>query len=110
MYKLNKDVSVASGKKVVDALIEEIGSKKVSEMLKRGTNIKSLTLDYTSDRELFNRINKRFIDKGYDAIEDINDLDTDMPVIMLNSSKSIGKATTIQRGRDAINEIIKRNN
>ena len=105
-YKLKKDVKVASGKQVVDALIEEVGSKKLTELLENNKTIKSLTLDYTTDQELFNKINKRFIDKGYDAIEDINDLDTDMPVIMLNSSKSLGKATSIQTGKEAIEEIL----
>lgn len=105
-YKLKKDVKVASGKQVVDALIEEVGSKKLTELLENNKTIKSLTLDYTRDQELFNKINKRFIDKGYDAIEDINDLYTDMPVIMLNSSKSLGKATSIQTGKEAIEEIL----
>ena len=75
-------------------------------MLENDKTIKSLTLDYTRNKELFNRVNKRFIDKGYDAIEDINDLETDMPVIMLNSSKSLGKATYIQTGKEAIEEIL----
>ena len=75
-------------------------------MLENNKTIKLLTLDYTTYQELFNKINKRFIDKGYDVIEDINDLDTDMPVIMLNSSKSLGKATSIQTGKEAIEEIL----
>lgn len=107
-YKLKNDAKIASGKQVVDVLLEEVGSKKVTEMLKSNSNIKSLTLDYTQDQELFNRVNKRFIDKGYDAIEDINDLDTDMPVIMLKSSKILGNPTTIQSGKEAIDEVIKR--
>lgn len=105
-YKLKKDIKVASGKKVMDALIEEVGSKKITEMLKNDEKIHSLTLDYTRNKELFNKVNKRFIDEGYDAIEDINDPDTDMPVIMLNSSKSLGKPATIQSGREAVEEIL----
>ena len=108
MYELKKDIRVASGKQVVDALIKEVRPMTITELLKNDKTIKSLTLDYTRNQELFNKINKRFIDKGYDAIEDINDLDTDMPVIMLNSSKSLGKATTIQTGREAIEEILKK--
>ena len=107
-YELKKDIRVASGKQVVDALIEEVGSRTLTELLKNNKTISSLTLDYTRNQELFNKINKRFIDEGYDAIEDINDLDTDMPVIMFNSSKSLGKATSIQTGREAINEILKK--
>ena len=98
-YELKKDIRVASGKQVVDALIEEVGSRTLTELLKNNKTISSLTLDYTRNQELFNKINKRFIDEGYDAIEDINDLDTDMPVIMFNSSKSLGKPTAIQTGR-----------
>ena len=105
-YKLKKDAKVASGKQVVDELIKEAGSNKITEMLKKGDTIKSLTLKYTVDQDLFNKINKRFADKGYDAIEDINDLDTDMPVIMLNSSKSLGNPTSIQTGKEAIEEIL----
>ena len=111
MYELKKDIKVASGKQVVDALIKEAGSRKITDLLNNNSTIKSLTLDYTRDQELFNRVNKRFIDKGYDAIEDINDTDTDMPVIMLNSSKTLGKPITVQTGREAIKEIIdSRNN
>lgn len=108
MYQLKKDIRVASGKQVVDALIDEVGSRKITDLLKNNGNIKSLTLDYTRDKELFDRVNKRFIDKGYDAIEDINDMDSDMPVIILNSSKTLGKPITIQSGKEAIDEIIKR--
>ena len=107
-YELKKDIRVASGKQVVDALIEEVGSRTLTELLKNNKTIKSLTLDYTRNQELFNKINKRFTDKGYDAIEDINDLDTDMPVILFNSSKSLGKPTTVQTGRKAIEEILEK--
>lgn len=107
MYELKKDTKVASGKQVVDSLLEEVGPMKVTEMLKNNKNIKSLTLEYTRDKDLFNKVNKRFIDKGYDAIEDINDLDTDMPVIMLNSSKTLGRPISVETGREAINKILK---
>lgn len=107
MYGFKKDVKVASGKKVVDALLEEVGAQKISDMLKNNQSVKSLTLDYTGNKELFDRVNNRFRDMGYDAIEDINDLDTDMPIIVLNSSKSLGDPTTTQRGKDAIDEILR---
>lgn len=108
MYELKKDVKVASGKQVVDALLEEVGPKKVTDMLKNDTNIKSLALEYTGNKELFDRVNKRFVDKGYDAIEDINDLKSDMPVIMLNSSKTLGDWISVQSGKEAIDEILKK--
>lgn len=108
MYELKKDVRVASGKQVVDALLDEVGSMKVEELLRKNYSIRSLTLNYTNDKELFNRVNKRFVDKGYDAIEDINDLSSDMPIIVLNSSKSLGSPTLIQTGREAIADILKK--
>lgn len=110
MYELKKDAKVASGKQVVDALLEEVGSKRVKNLLKEKRTINTLTLEYTQNKELFDRVNKHFIDKGYDAIEDINDLETDMPIIMLNSSKTLGKPVSIQSGKDAIEDILKQRN
>lgn len=106
-YKLKKDVKVASGKKVVDALLEEIGSENVEYLLRNNLNAKNLTLKYTRDKELFDKVNKKFQDAGYDAIEDINDLDSDMPLIILNSSKSLGAPIHMQTGKEAIEEILK---
>ena len=109
MYELKKDVKVASGKQVMDALLEEVGSQKVTDLLKNNFNINKLTLEYTKNRELFDKVNKRFIDKGYDAIEDINDLDTDMPIVMLNSAKNLGNAVSVQTGKEALDEYFKMN-
>ena len=109
MYELKKDVKVASGKQVMDALLKEVGSQKVTDLLKNNLNINNLTLEYTKNRELFNRVNKHFIDKGYDAIEDINDPDTDMPIVMFNSVKNLGNVVSVQTGKEAIDEYFKRN-
>ena len=109
-YQLKSDVRVASGKKVVDTLLEEVGSEKVGELLKNNGSIKSLTMDYTLDKNLFNKVNQRLADEGYNAIEDINDLDSDMPVIMLNSSKTLGKAVSTQSGREALDEYWRKKN
>lgn len=108
MYDLKKDVRVASGKQVVDALLDEIGPNTITELLKNNYTINKMTMEYTNNRDLFDRVNKRFIDKGYDAIEDINDTDTDLPVIMFNSSKNLGKPSYIQTGEEAINDILKK--
>lgn len=108
MYELKKDARVASGKKVVDALVDEVGSQTITELLKQNRSIKALTLDYTSNQELFNKVNERLIKKGYDAIEDVNDLDTDMPVVMFNSSKNLGKPISTQSGKEALEDIYKK--
>lgn len=108
MYELKKDARVASGKKVVDALIDEVGSQKITELLENNDSIKKLTLHYASNKDLFNKVNERFIKEGYDAIEDINDTDTDMPVIMFNSSKNLGKPVSTQSGGEALEDMRKR--
>lgn len=93
----------------MDALLEEVGSQKVTDLLKNNFNINKLTLEYTNNRELFDKVNKRFIDKGYDAIEDINDPDTDMPIVMFNSVKNLGNAVSVQTGKEALDEYFKGN-
>ena len=108
IYELKKDARVASGKKVVDTLLDEVGSKTITELLKNNDSIKKMTLEYTRDKDLFDRVNKRLIDEGYDGIEDINDLDTDMPVIMFNSSKNLGKPISTKSGKEALEYIIKK--
>ena len=108
MYELKKDARVASGKKVVDALIDEVGSQKITELLKNNDSINKLTLNYASNKDLFNKVNERFIKEGYDGIEDINDTDTDMPVIMFNSSKNLGKPVSTQSGKEALEDMRKR--
>ena len=108
MYELKNDARVASGKKVMDALLEEVGSQKVSELLKNDQSIKNLTLEYARNKDLYNKINDRFEKEGYDGIEDINDPDTDMPIIMFNSKKNLGKPVSRQTGEEALDEIIKK--
>ena len=93
----------------MDALLEEVGSQKVTDLLENNSNINKLTLEYTKNRELFDKVNKRFIDKGYDAIEDINDPDTDMPIVMFNSVKNLGNAVSVQTGKEALDEYFKMN-
>ena len=108
MYELKNDARVASGKKVMDALLEEVGSQKVSELLKNDKSIKNLTLEYTNNKDLFDKVNNRFKNEGYDGIEDINDPDTDMPIIMFNSKKNLGKPVSRQSGEEAWNELYKK--
>lgn len=109
MYELKRDIRVASGKQVMDAIIDEVGSKEIKKLLKNPySTAKSLALNYTKNKAFFDKINKRFADKGYDAVEDINDMDTDMPLIILNSSKTLGEPIRIQNGKKHIDEILKR--
>lgn len=107
-YVLKDDAKIASGKKVVDALLNEVGNLTITQLLQSNDDIYKLTSKYTRNKELFNTINKKFQDEGYDGIEDINDPDTDMPVILFNSSQKIGNPVSIQKSRDTVNEIVKR--
>lgn len=112
-YRTKKELKIASGRKVVDALIDEIGSQKVSDILDQDKKIyRTATLDYTRSlrdfddpNSLFNRVNKRFKDAGYDGVEDINDLDSDLPVILFDSKSALGNPVNIERGRDAIQRM-----
>lgn len=98
-YITKNKVKVASGKKVVDAIIDEYGAAKISDLLANGGSFKKLAMDYTNNKDMFNRINKKFADKGYDAVEDINDRDSKMPVIFINPKKSLDLKRH-ERGRD----------
>lgn len=83
--KVNKDLKIASGQKVLDALLKETGDMSMDEV-KRGVALKTLTMKYTTDKELRNRINKDLMNMGYDGVKDINDLDTDLPLIIFNAN------------------------
>ena len=104
-YQLKKDVRVASGQKVIDELINQIGSQKITDTIKNNQSIKSLTMDYTTDKNLFKNVNNALVKQGYEAIEDINDHDTDMPVIFLNSKNNL-KLQYTQTGEEVIKEIL----
>jgi hypothetical protein len=104
-YKLVKDIRVASGQKVIDEVLKEIGKEKLSDAFKN-ESLKRVTLAYTQDKELFNRVNDKFKKQGYDAIEDINDPDTDLPIIILNAKTSLALKNT-ESGQKAINNWFK---
>lgn len=107
-YTLQKDAKIASGKKVLDSLLDEVGSNEVSELLKSNRNVSSLTAKYTTDYNLFKKVNQKLIDQGYDGIEDINDPHTDLPIILFDSKTVLGNPTKIQSGKEAIDEILNR--
>lgn len=106
-YKLKNNVKVASGKQVLEELIKDVGNTKMTSLLEQNAYDihTSLTREYTTDQDLFNRINSKFKNRGYDAVEDINDPDSDMPIIVFNSSKSLTKPTSIKSGKEAIQEV-----
>lgn len=105
-YTLKKDVRVASAKSVAEVLLEEIGDTGVNDLLNGKRDLGGFALDYSRNYELFNKVNKHFIDKGYDAVEDINDTDTDMPVIMLNAKSSMGKFSSVKSGKQFVDNAL----
>lgn len=107
-YILKRDVKIASGKKVIEAIMEEAGPNQIHTLLEQEHTVKSLALDYTRNKAIFDKINKKFEDAGYDGVEDVNDLDTDMPIILFDSTNKAIRDSYIQSGRDAIEEILKR--
>ena len=98
-YITKNKVKVASGKKVVDAIMDEYGHEKISHLLASGGSLYDMSMEYTTNKDMFNRINKKFVDMGYDAVEDINDRNSKMPVIFINSKKSLDLKRH-ERGRD----------
>lgn len=58
--------------------------EKGCENVKNRDTVVSLTLKYIRNKDLFDKVNNRFIKKGYDAVEDINDPDTDMLIIVFD--------------------------
>lgn len=115
-YTASKDLKIASGKKVIDALLETYGQQKVKTLVtdqyvKSGKNAiatyKKMSLEYTQNRDLFNKVNDKLKKMGYDGIEDINDLDTDMPLIIFDSKKNMkrGKERTYD---DYVNNVIRK--
>ena len=101
-YEFKRDAKVAAGKKVLDEVLKELGPKYLKEELEKPiSSTRGATLQYTNNKELFDKVNKKFKDMGYDAVEDINDTVTDMPIIVLNR-EVIGDAVKTERGRDYI--------
>lgn len=105
-YLATNDIKVAKGKKVVEALLKDIGDMKASELFEN-QRLKWATIDMVQNREQMNRISKTFKDLGYDAMEDINDNDTDSPLIIFDANKSM-KLNRRMTGEDWYNKIYKK--
>lgn len=106
-YKTTKDIRVAAGSKVVDEILKQVGDIPIKDALKSKTNggVKSFTMKYTTDKNLFNRVNDSLKAQGYDAITDPNDYSTDFPVIFLDATHQL-KLESTQTGYQAIDEVI----
>lgn len=90
-YIFKTDIKVANGQKVMDQIIKEVGNKTIESYLKDKHKdvYEELAMKYTTDTNLHNAVNNHFKNIGYDAIEDINDIDTEMPILVLNAKNSM---------------------
>lgn len=84
----------------METMLDEYGSVKLSEALTKTKDManngvfSTMASDYTRNTDkLFDRVNEKLQKQViYDAIEDVNDPDTDMPIILFNSDKECQKA------------------
>jgi hypothetical protein len=119
-YKFKKDVKVASGERVMNEILNEIGDEAISDAVKDASKFKNRkyylrdwqkkwALDYTDNiNGIKDRVNSNLQKMGFDAIEDVNDADTDMPLIVLAANESLGKPISEYSGRSALDEYFKK--
>jgi hypothetical protein len=93
-YKIKNDVRVAGGKTILNEILKEYGDTYINSVDNKGKELSNsilnrLTMEYTTNREMHDRINNRLKKSGYKAIEDINDRISDWPVIMLDSKNDM---------------------
>lgn len=105
-YLAKNEIKVANGKKVVEELLKDIGDVKVSELFKN-QSLRSATIDMVYNREQMNRIVNKMKSMGYDAMEDINDNDSDSPLIIFDSNKSMSLNKRMT-GEEWYNDIYKK--
>ena len=101
-YEFKRDAKVASGKKVLNELIKQVGNERIKDIIDSDmSSVRKLTSQYTTDKTLFDSVNTKLKAQGYDAVQDINDTTTDMPIITLTRD-IIGAPVKIEKGRDFI--------
>ena len=53
----------------------------------------AMSLKYTQDREMQKRINDRLKKQGYDAVMDVNDPDSETPIIVFDTKKNFKRTS-----------------
>ena len=107
MYEVKKDLRVASAQQVINHLVKDAGSVTIKSLIKNGGDIRNITMNYTWNRPYKETVNERFKKKGYDAIDDPNDPDSDMPIIVFNAKENLGQPYSTESGAKAIDRILK---
>lgn len=112
-----KPLKVAAGEKVINEIIKNIGDQKLEEVYNEidssdkktwifgkdnpegyysnKSRVKDLTMEYTRNKELFNKVNSSLKKLGYDAVMDVNDPDSEAPVIVFDADKNFKKMARI---------------
>ena len=123
-----KPLKVASGEKVINEIIKNIGDQKletayntINSLDKRTwafgkdnpegyysnkSRLKNLTMEYTTNKELFDKVNSSLKKLGYDAVMDVNDPDSESPVIVFDSDKNF-KKTSRTGGSEYYEKLVK---
>lgn len=127
-FVAKKPLKVASGEKVLNEIIKNIGDQKLEETFnkidssdkKKGffdkdnpygdsssrSRLRDLTMEYTTNKELKEKVNNTFKKLGYDAIMDINDSISESPIIVFDSDKKF-KKTARTGGSEYYDKLIK---
>ena len=107
MYEVKNDLKVASAQRVIDHLVADAGGKTIKNIIKQGRDLRAITMNYTWNRAYKEKVNERFKKKGYDAIDDPNDEESDMPIIVFNARKNLGDPISYEPGEKAVNRVLK---
>ena len=117
-YVAKKDLRIANGQKVIDELMKKDGDvlasyfsnmdykstpaknkKELDQIIERRHDAEKNIREYLSNNFTMNKtalsdISSALAKSGYDAMEDIYDVDTSMPIIVFDMDKSFKKTKT----------------
>lgn len=107
-FTVKEDIRVASGKKVADTALKYMGNVdksifKNKEGSKTSINFNRMFKDFSMGSDVWNKTINDLKNQGYDAIDDIHDLDTNLPIIGINLDSSIMRQRRIT-GMEWINK------
>lgn len=102
-YVVKKDIRVASGKKVVDTVLKNTGyldksSFKKNNYMSPTYKINKAFKSFSMGSDIWKKTIDDLKNEGYDAIDDIHDLDTNLPIIGINLDSKIA----LQRRTDGL--------
>lgn len=127
-FVAKKPLKVAAGEKVINEIIKNIGDQKLEETFNKidssdkkkwilgkdnpegyysnKSRLEDLTMEYTRNKELFNKVNSSLKKLGYDAVMDVNDSISESPIIFFDADKNF-KKTARSGGLEYYNKLKK---